>query len=245
MGPPEFAGRLVTGAPYSAVETTTEMQVLADGTTIQHQRTTSAARDSQGRMRTETTVMRRGPNSQNGASPSGTAVKEITIHDPVAGVMRHVDTEAKVVHEMPAHMPPPGARQGQGRGPRPDVARAQRPADPNVKTEDLGTQVINGETAKGTRVTRTIPAGAEGNSAAIQSVRETWVSAELKIPVMIKTSDPRHGASVTQLTNISHVEPDAALFQAPADYTVQRGPGPGRGGRGPGGPGGPRNQNRN
>ena len=217
----------VTGAPYSAVETRTETQILPDGNTIQHTRTTNVARDSQGRVRVETTGLRRGPNAQNG---TGTPVTHVTISDPVAKVVREIDTEHKTVREMAVHAPPAG----QGRGPRPQ--RQAPPADPNMKTENLGSQVVNGETATGTRITHTIPAGAEGNARQIQSVHETWMSADLKVPVMIKTTDPRRGTTVTQLSNINRAEPDSTLFQIPAGYAVRTGPGRG---------GPPRNQNQN
>ena len=92
--------------------------------------------------------------------------------------------------------------------------------------EDLGTQTLNGVTAAGTRLTRTIAAGAMGNAEPIQIVRETWVSSDLKVPVMVKITDPRFGTTVTQLTNVARSEPDAALFQTPADYTVSKGHGP-------------------
>jgi hypothetical protein len=39
--------------------------------------------------------------------------------------------------------------------------------------------------------------------------------------VLIKGSDPRFGATMMQLTNIVQAEPDAALFQVPAGYTVE------------------------
>ena len=39
-----------------------------------------------------------------------------------------------------------------------------RPANPNVATTDLGTQVVNGVNAQGKSTTRTIPAGAMGNA---------------------------------------------------------------------------------
>lgn len=64
---------------------------------------------------------------------------------------------------------------------------------------------------------------------AIQIVHETWVSDDLKVPVMVKHSDPRSGTSTTQLTNVVRAEPDASLFTVPAGYTVQKGQGPGRG----------------
>ncbi len=38
--------------------------------------------------------------------------------------------------------------------------------------------------------------------------------------ILQKTSDPRSGDSTTKLTNISQTEPDAALFQIPAGYSV-------------------------
>ncbi len=219
-------GRPVTGAPYSAVETTTETQVLPDGNTIQHTRTTNVSRDGQGRVRLETTEARRGPNAQN-----GTPVTHITISDPVAHVVREIDPQSKTVHEMRG----PGGGFGQGRGARTQVNRQTPPADPNLKHEDLGTQVVNGESAAGSRITRTIPAGAEGNARQIQSVRETWMSSDLKVAVMTKTTDPRRGTTVTQLSNINRGEPDATLFQVPAGYTVRTGPGRG----------GPRNPNQN
>ena len=61
-------------------------------------------------------------------------------------------------------------------------------------------------------------------------VRATWVSTELKVPVQIKTADPRFGNTGMELTNIVQSEPSASLFVVPAGYTIQQG-----GGRGPGG----------
>jgi len=216
-GPREGMGQVVTGAPYSAVETTTETQVLPDGNTIQHTRTSNIFRDSQGRVRVETTEHRPGPGGQN------TTFTHITVTDPVSRAIREIDPEHKTVHEMVMR----GPAAGQGRGQRPQFNRQARPANPNMKDEDLGTQVVNGESAAGHRVTHTIPAGTEGNAREMQSVRETWMSSDLKVPVMIKTSDPRRGTVVTQLTNINRAEPDSTLFQTPAGYTVHSGPGRG------------------
>jgi hypothetical protein len=106
-----------------------------------------------------------------------------------------------------------------------------------VVTEHLGVQTINGVQATGTRFTRTIPAGAEGNSLPIVTVHETWTSDDLKVPVMVKTTDPRFGTSQTQLTNIVRAEPDPSLFQVPAGYTVTKERGGMRGGPRPNGPG--------
>ena len=230
-GPPP--GRSVTGAPYSATRVTTEQQVLAGGNIIQNQRNETVYRDSQGRTRTET------PERRPGANNTTTTAVHIRVNDPVAGVTREIDNENRVVTEMSVHpggrqgpapngrpAPPPnapaGGRRGPGAGPQ---------NDPNVTTLELGTQTINGVAATGRRTTHTIPAGAIGNAQPILSVREVWMSSDLKEPVRIVETDPRFGTTVTELTNIDRAEPDPSLFQSPSGYTVRQG-GPGRAGRG-------------
>jgi hypothetical protein len=209
-------GATVTGAPFSAVEVTVHQQTLANGNVIQRQEQVNLFRDSQGRVREETTWAGNGQGSRT----------MVTIVDPVAQVVRRVNPQAKTVSEMAMRQPPAGTHSaGTARGP------ALREASADVVKEDLGTQTLNGAAAAGTRMTRTIPAGAMGNAQPIQVVRETWVSSDLKVPVMIKTSDPRFGTTVTQLTNLTRTEPDASLFQAPADYTVTSGHGMGFGAR--------------
>jgi hypothetical protein len=107
-------------------------------------------------------------------------------------------------------------------------------AQANVKRETLAAQSMNGIMASGTRVTRTIPAGTIGNTQAIESVRETWMADDLKVPLMTKVSDPRIGTTTTELTTINRSQPDPSLFQVPADYTMKKGPGGMGGRRGPG-----------
>jgi hypothetical protein len=231
--------RTVTGAPYTGTEVSSHSQTLSNGNVISRQEQTNFSRDGQGRVRMETTMKH----------PDGTSSTHVTIHDPVAGVVHNLDTQRKTSNDMTLHGPPNG--QGRGRGPgqagarpngaSPDVAgaggRRQRPTDPNVVTESLGVQTLAGVQATGTRITRTIPAGAEGNSLPIVTVHETWTSDDLKVPVMVKTTDPRFGTSQTQLTNIVRAEPDPSLFQVPAGYTVTKDRGGMRGGPRPGGPG--------
>jgi len=222
-------GRTVTGAPYSGVEVRDSQQILPNGNVITNHSQSNVARDSSGRVRTETTLPARGP-----AGAQSTPRTIINVHDPVAGVARTIDPQAKTVREVSLR-PGPGGNaagrpfpQGRGAGNGGNAAHTPR-TDPNTVTESLAMQTINGVQATGTRVTRTIPAGQIGNAQAIQIVHETWISADLKIPVMVKTTDPRNGTTTTQLTNITRAEPDPALFQAPSDYTVTKG------GRGPGG----------
>ena len=93
----------------------------------------------------------------------------------------------------------------------------------NVKTDDLGTQVIDGMSVQGKRMTRIVPAAQAGSERDIEVVTETWTSPDLQMVVMSKTTDPRFGDSVYKLTNVSRAEPDPALFTVPSDYQVQQG----------------------
>ena len=174
-----------------------------------------------------------GPLSASGSGSRTT----VFIHDPVGGMSYVLDPTAGTVRETQVASKGP---RFQGGGPGSGARSAPRPrgaADatfgsrrgPAAQTEDLGTQVIQGVSAQGKRVTRTIPVGQAGNDRALDIVTETWFSPDLQVVVMSKTGDPRFGDSVYRLTNISRVEPDPAQFTVPSGYTVQQG----RTGRGP------------
>ena len=100
------------------------------------------------------------------------------------------------------------------------TALAANPPD----VQQLGTKVVEGVQADGTRSTLTIPAGQIGNDNPIQIVDEVWRSADLQVIVHSEHSDPRMGTTVYSLQNISRSDPPPALFQVPADYTVTDSP---------------------
>ena len=160
---------------------------------------------------------------------SGAASKAVFINDPVAGTGYMLDSTNKIARQIPAnrHRQPPAqsaSNQGAAAG-SPDQARVfmRQKSKANVKTDDLGTQVMDGLSVQGKRKTRTIPAAQAGSARDIEIVTETWFSPDLQMVVMSKTSDPRFGDSVYQLTNISRAEPDPSLFTVPAEYQVQQG----------------------
>jgi hypothetical protein len=201
---------VVTGAPYSAQAVTEHTQTLPDGNTIHTTTTANVYRDSQGRTRREQEIGAIGPWATQGA-----ARKVISISDPVSGFIHTLNPDTQEAREMPFR-----ARAGARRGA--ETSR-QRPENPNIKSESLGTQVIGGVTAQGTRITRTIPAGQVGNQAPIVITTERWYSPELQIEVMRKQVDPQFGVTTFQLTNIVRAEPDASLFQVPPNYTIKSG----------------------
>jgi hypothetical protein len=88
-----------------------------------------------------------------------------------------------------------------------------------IKIDHLEGKQIAGVAAAGRRVTRTRPPGTIGNDKTIVSVSERWVSPELKIVLATSMDDPREQRR-SDVTQLARIEPDAALFQVPADYTV-------------------------
>jgi TonB family protein len=94
-----------------------------------------------------------------------------------------------------------------------------------TRTESLGTQMVEGIAAEGTRYISTIPAGAIGNERQIDIVRERWYSPELQLVILMKHVDPRIGESTQRLTNIDRSEPDTSLFSVDG-YEIKEGFGP-------------------
>jgi hypothetical protein len=92
-----------------------------------------------------------------------------------------------------------------------------------VTTADLGSRIIEGVRAQGTRTTQTIAAGAIGNALPIEIVSERWFSPELQMAVLITRHDPQNGDTEYRLTNIVRGEQADALFSIPAGYDVKDG----------------------
>lgn len=234
--------QVVTGAPYSATEVVQSQETLADGNVIQRKHQTNVYRDTSGRVRTEETITR---DPSTGKAP----FTRVTILDYVAGKRYELDSSTMTARETPLRIPP--ARPANANGGNPPMgwrgsgnanggnAQAEQ-LRPNIVRTTLTPQSVNGVLASGTQHSETIPAGAIGNAKPIQTSRTMWVSTDLKVPVQIKSSDPRFGTTQMDLTNIVQAEPNSTLFVVPAGYTVTSGPGFG----GPRGGPGPRPQNR-
>ena len=215
-------GKVVTGAPFSAIAVSETTQTLGDGNHISRKTQTNLFRDSQGRFRREVTLPAFGPLATSGQPKSF-----VMINDPVADTNFILHADTKTAEQM-------GRPFGGMRGKFKDAIKGsveyrkqEAIANGSMNKEDLGTQTIAGVSAQGTRITHTIPAGQIGNERPITMVSEHWYSNDLQVMVMSKRSDPRFGDSTYALTNIQRSEPNASLFQVPSDYQVTQG-GPGR-----------------
>jgi hypothetical protein len=206
----------IPGAPYTAEAVTQSVQVLLDGNRIVRTATNKVARDSNGRVYREESMLSeyRLDIARQIGSP-GTA-HMVTIDDPVGGAHIMIDPNTKTVYKSSAFSQKKTDEQAFS------IRTASVKAD-DVKsiTTDLGTQTIEGVLAKGTQITHTYPAGAFGNEMPLVVTTETWYSPNLKVLVMSKSNDPRIGETTYKLTNLIRGEPDPSLFNIPADYTLK------------------------
>jgi hypothetical protein len=211
------AGKVVTGAPYTAVGVTETSQTLADGTTINRKIQTNIFRDGQGRVRRETTLPVIGP-----LVASGKSNPFIQIDDPVTNTAFILHPDTKIADQLPA--PRRGMKShGGALQDKFETHVQQEIANGTLKKEDLGSQTFNGVSAQGTRYTRTIPVGQIGNDKPITIVNETWYSTDLQVVVKNTRTDPRFGSTTYTLTNIQRQDSAATLFAVPSDYTVRQG----------------------
>lgn len=211
-------GKIVTGAPFSAVAVSETAQTLADGNHISRKTQSNLYRDSQGRVRKEITLVGFGPLAASGKPKSF-----VVINDPVGSVTYLLHPDQKTAEKMAKPFAKMGGAAREAMRNKRSAREQQEIANGTLHQEDLGTQTIAGVTAQGTRTTRTIPAGQMGNEKPIIIVNERWYSNDLQMVVMSKRSDPWSGETTFTLTNINRTEPDASYFTVPSDYSVTQG----------------------
>lgn len=244
-----FETKVIKGAPFSAETVTEFTQILGNGQRIYRKNTGFMCRDSEGRTRREQginvigayassqperkTVMINDPvagwmytlnpdeltATKVQISLSALPEEKGMVHGQVKIVGKQVIIDGVPVAGVAGTLVPK-ATTDLGKGVQ-VVATEKAESGSNTRKESLGTQVIEGVQAEGTRIVETIPAGAIGNDTPIEIISETWVSPELGVIVKSVHSDPRSGDNVYRLTNIRRAEPDPTLFQVPPDYTVK------------------------
>jgi hypothetical protein len=171
-------------------------------------------RDAEGRQRTEMGMERDGVMHFD----------NIMIFDPVARATINLNIPTKTARIF--HMPEPKpmdpaklaeirAKAAENRANHPQP----QPANPPI-VEKLGGLTVAGVYAEGTRTTRVIPPGKQGNDREIRTVNEMWVSPDLKIMVGRTSDDPRSGKSTMVVSDLNRGDPAPSLFQVPADYKV-------------------------
>jgi hypothetical protein len=246
-------GVSVQGAPYSATITNESVQTLADGNRIVQSTSGTIARDALGRTRHDATLPPIGNMSAANAphlvfiqDPVAHTSYTLNLSDKTAQKNQmppplpssgstdggpgtfsiHFDTSGPMGGGTPGIAIAEGTMTSVALPPPMVAVQSDLlPADhPQVNTEDLGSQTMEGIVVTGVRTTHTIPAGQMGNEKPIVIVTEVWTSPDLKTIVSSKRSDPRMGEQTFRLTNLVRGEPAASLFSVPADLKIVDGP---------------------
>jgi hypothetical protein len=207
------------------------------------------ARDSQGRVRIERSAgkfeMDTGPQAG-----SAQEEHVISICDPVKQTLTQIDTlnkTAQIRHSRPSA--PSSSRRSTGAQKTVCSRILPRITNGGVmQVEDLGHRTIEGLDAQGVRITMksmigsqtSEEGGAQSTRSTLQAMdpvqeggssgangfsdgssQERWCSEELAILVLQTNSNSKaETTSSRALTNLERREPDPALFQIPADYTI-------------------------
>lgn len=219
-----YNGYGVSGKPGTAytikIKSTLE-QRLPDGNYIRGYIHTIQARDSKGKALSQ---FPQGCYLDKDGKP--TPQMNVSVSDPesktseswMIGDRFGNDKTAHIHHMLPPK--PPKKLSPEELAAQRKLIQERQPPRSEFKTEELGTRTIAGITATGTRTTRTIPAGEEGNELPLVVVNENWFSKDLGMGVMFVNDDPRRGRTTWEIEEISRTEPDAALFNSPADYKI-------------------------
>jgi hypothetical protein len=196
------------GSPFQADGIARSSQLLADGTRIEHELHITMGRDMNGRIYYETRSIQ----------PADDSLTHVIL-DPVAGRILSWGTRSKVVMS-----------QALSAGKHVTVSSLPLQRDPTsrvpkdkteVTTQTLGTKMIAGVVADGTRTTTTIPTGTIGNNEPILLHREVWISEALQLVLAESDDSPFGGNRSMDITKFAQGEPPADVFLPPADMQIR------------------------
>jgi len=200
----------VPNAPFTAVVEVQRTRIRSDGSVFNLKSTRSIARDGIGRIHNESRTF------IPATSPSSPEIEHIHLYDPRTRTSTELDARKQTFYTRTTNHPPstvpPTVRYGSPSG-------TGVPQNEFSKEEDLGSQEIEGVSARGVRETQNIPAEGNETGKEIVITDEYWYSDELRINVVMKHSDPRTGTTTLTVTHIARGEPDPALLEIPEGYT--------------------------
>jgi hypothetical protein len=196
----------VTGRPFSGRSTTEWTRGLEDGSVVTTHLYAMVARDSQGRIYRE---RRHFVPANSNEQPR---LEAIILFDPAAHTRTACEIAARrcivTGYRAPTSFTPVTA------GPFDNGKR-------ELSRESLGSDVVDGFNVVGTRETISINAGVVGNSQPLVTTREFWYSPDLQVNLSITRKDPREGTQVIRVMDVTHSEPDPAMFQIPTGFVVE------------------------
>jgi hypothetical protein len=195
----------------------------ASGQSKLERRTLKIARDSKGRTRIDTDLNVLG-------APTDMRLLTVHIYDPVAKceitLFPQNNSALRLQYKTyPAPRPkfplyttdaePDGFPGGFGEG-------KPLPPTPDIRREELGTQVIDGMQLRHGRETTHYPAGYANQKDADTAVADYWYSQELQSFVLVKQVGPHNSVNTLRVRDIRHENPAPYLFAIPTNYKVTK-----------------------
>jgi hypothetical protein len=216
-----FGGKVVPGKPILATITITHTETLP-GNMISSTSTGTYARGADGSTYRDVKFSGIGPWSAGGDAKEFAYIRNITTG------MEYIVNVTKgtyVAFPLRERKASNGSKFGPLSGPNPDDGNVTD--NPSGSYKDSATSTVYPADDK--LVTRTIPAGAIGNTSAIVITSERWFSNTLELVLENTHTDPRFGTTTYQLSNIGQ-SPSTSLFTPNSSFTQVRGEGFGMGG---------------
>lgn len=199
----------VANAPFTGIINVERSVVERDGT-IQYLKTfREIGRDSRGRIFNQYRTLI--PISEAGTP----LVTRVLLYDPQTRTSTLLFSQQRMFSTGTVNRPPetqPPALYDA------TITGNSIPRNDFTKQEDLGNRQIEGMVVHGVRETQTIPAEKSGIGKEILVTDEYWYSADLRINMVIKHSDPRAGTATLTVTRVTRSEPDPALLEIPEGY---------------------------
>jgi hypothetical protein len=216
-----FGGKVVTGKPILATITITHSETLP-GNMISNTSTGTYARGADGSTYRDVKFSGIGPWATGGKVNEFAYIRNITTG------MEYIVNVTKgtyVAFPLRDRNASKESKFGPLSGPNQDDENVKD--NPSGSYKDPGTSTVFPADDK--LVTRTIPAGAIGNTNAIVITSERWFSNTLELVLENTHTDPRFGTTTYQLSNIGQ-SPSTSLFIPNPAFTQVQGEGFGRGG---------------
>jgi len=202
----------VPNQPYTAQVVVTHLEDSGNGTPVRREARQIQMRDSQGRTRIAPFTPNPQPCGHVDGRPGSDPQGIVNLFVPLRRQFIQLFTWNKTARIMSF----PGTGPIPTHGPNPNVIQ--------TTTENLPGQTLHGIYAVGIRTTEMLPHD-NGDAANIVTTLETWSARDLGIMVLFKytSTDTRTtGESSNEIEKLDRCEPDAALFEIPADYKIEK-----------------------
>jgi hypothetical protein len=223
-GPVVLNSVVVSGQPFSAIKYQRRVKLLPDGKQriLSEANVIGLARDSTGRVRLESTEGAPGCEAMGERVLQDCQDKGVILVDPAAQAITHWP-EGEIAGHKAVTIP---MSQGQladfasSTGQTPDSAADFDAQEAKIRTEKLGSRVIEGVMVTGVRTTAGYPTGWKGSSAPVTRIHEVWTSEAMRLVIRVIDGDPSGEVTISGLEHV-RLKPDPSLFHPPEGYRLE------------------------